>query len=90
MPHVQIRNMPVEMHRTFKARAAAEGMSLSEYLLKELRPIASLPTMAEWVAEVRKGPLYDLDVDTAEVIRQAREENDRKWSSQTRRRSSTR
>ena len=65
-------------------------MTLSDYLLSELRPIAELPNMAEWVSKVRDGPLYDLEVDTAEVIRQAREENDRKWSSRTRRRSSTR
>ena len=32
-------------------------MSLSDYLLKELRPIAELPTLREWVAEVRSRPL---------------------------------
>jgi antitoxin FitA len=90
MPHIQIRNVPPELHRKLKARAASKGMTLSDYLLSELHPIAELPTLAEWVAEARSGPLYDLDVDTADVIREAREENDRKWSSRTRRRSSTR
>jgi plasmid stability protein len=90
MPHIQIRNVPPELHRKLKARAASTGMTLSDYLLSELRPIAELPTLAEWVAGVRSGPLYDLEVDTAEVIREAREENDRKWSSRTHRRSSTR
>jgi plasmid stability protein len=90
MGHIQIRNVPPDLHRKLKARAATTGMTLSDYLLSELRPIAELPTLAEWVAKVRSGPLYDLEVDTAEVIREAREENDRKWSSRTRRRSSTR
>src|ERR671925_346715 len=70
MPHVQIRNMPSDMRRTFKARAAAEGMSLSDYLLKELRPIAELPTLREWVAEVRSRPLYDFKKPTADIIRE--------------------
>ncbi len=34
---VQIRNVPSDVHRELKARAALEGMSLSEYLLRELR-----------------------------------------------------
>jgi plasmid stability protein len=76
MPHVQIRNMPAEMHRTFKARAAAEGMSLSEYLLKELRPIAALPTLEEWVEEVRGRPLNKLK-SSAEIIREEREKRER-------------
>lgn len=77
MPHVQIRNMPAEMHRTFKTRAAAEGMSLSEYLLKELRPIAALPTLEEWVEEVRSRPLYRLKKSSAEIIREEREKRER-------------
>jgi plasmid stability protein len=77
MPHVQIRNMPGEMHRTFKIRAASEGMSLSEYLLKELRPIAALPSLSDVVAEIRSGPLVDLREPATEIIRAEREERDR-------------
>jgi len=77
MPHVQIRNMPEDMHRTFKVRAAKKGMSLSEYLLSELRPIAELPTVEEWVEEVRSKPLVHLDVSAADIIREEREKRDR-------------
>jgi len=41
---VQIRNVPSEMHRQLKARAALEGMSLSDYLLRELRHSLERPT----------------------------------------------
>lgn len=44
---VQIRNVPSELHRELKARAALEGMSLSDYLLKELRNTLERPTLDE-------------------------------------------
>jgi plasmid stability protein len=44
---IQIRNVPDPIHRTLKARAAGEGLSLSDYLLRELRQIAARPTPAE-------------------------------------------
>ena len=53
MPHVQIRNVPDDVHRTLKARAAKAGMSLSDYLLEDLRRHASLPTPEEWAEEAR-------------------------------------
>ncbi len=43
---IQIRNVPDPIHRTLKARAAFEGLSLSDYLLRELRQIAARPTPA--------------------------------------------
>jgi plasmid stability protein len=44
---IQIRNVPDALHRTLKSRAALEGMSLSDYLLAELRRVAERPTIAE-------------------------------------------
>jgi plasmid stability protein len=44
---VQIRNVPSDLHRKLKARAALEGMSLSDYLLREIRNVAEQPTMEE-------------------------------------------
>src|SRR5690348_5377363 len=44
---VQIRNVPSELHRELKARAALEGMSLSDYLLRELRHALDRPTLDE-------------------------------------------
>jgi plasmid stability protein len=44
---IQIRNVPDELHRLLKARSALEGMSLSDYLLGEIRGIAARPTLRE-------------------------------------------
>jgi plasmid stability protein len=44
---IQIRNVPEELHRVLKSRAALSGMSLSDYLLAELRRVAERPSRAE-------------------------------------------
>jgi antitoxin FitA len=44
---IQIRNVPSDLHRELKARAALEGMSLSDYLLRELRHSLDRPTLDE-------------------------------------------
>jgi plasmid stability protein len=44
---VQIRNVPSDLHRELKARAAREGMSLSDYLLRGLRHALDRPSLDE-------------------------------------------
>jgi antitoxin FitA len=44
---IQIRNVPSDLHRELKARAALDGMSLSDYLLRELRHALDRPTLDE-------------------------------------------
>jgi plasmid stability protein len=44
---VQLRNVPEELHKTLKSRAAAAGMSPSAYLRVEFRQIAEVPTVDE-------------------------------------------
>ncbi len=54
---IQIRNVPDEVHRSLKASALAEGMSLSDYLKRELATIASQATFEEIDARIRaRGP----------------------------------
>lgn len=44
---IQIRNVPDQVHAVLKAQAAMEGVTLSEYLLREVRSLAERPTPAE-------------------------------------------
>lgn len=50
---IQIRHVPDQIHRKLKARAALEGISLSEFLLREVRDIVERPTVADLRARVR-------------------------------------
>ncbi|RIK93401.1 MAG: hypothetical protein DCC72_08535 [Burkholderiales bacterium] len=44
---IQIRHVPAEVHRKLKARAALEGLSLSDFLRREIEVIAERPTLDE-------------------------------------------
>ncbi|HZY56209.1 MAG TPA: hypothetical protein VFE09_00255 [Rubrobacteraceae bacterium] len=50
---IQIRNVPDELHRTLKTRAARLGMTLSDYLLSEIRQVAEKPTLSEMMERLR-------------------------------------
>ncbi len=50
---IQIRDVPDDVHRTLKARAAAEGTSLSDYVLREVTRVARSPTPEELDARIR-------------------------------------
>jgi antitoxin FitA len=53
MPAITIRNVPTKVRDELAARAARSGMSLQEYLLRELTIITSYPSQDEWLDEVR-------------------------------------
>ena len=44
---IQLRNVPDDLHRRLKARAASSGQNLSDYLIAEIRAIAERPTPTE-------------------------------------------
>ena len=50
---IQIRNVPDDVHRTLKARAAARGTSLSDYVLSEVTRVARTPTPEELDERIR-------------------------------------
>ncbi len=57
MAMLQIRNVPEELSREFKARAALAGMSVSGYLLMELRRSLERPTRQELLRRLaRRAP----------------------------------
>ena len=71
---IQIRNVPDDLHRKLKVRAAEQGLSLSEYLLRMAEREASTPTIAELSERIRRRGRVEIDVDVAALIREAREE----------------
>ena len=70
---IQIRNVPDALHRKLKARAALAGMSLSDYLLSEIKENAKVPTLAEFRELLHKRTPVTADIDAARIIREERD-----------------
>lgn len=70
---VQIRNVPGEFHRRLKARAAVEGMSMSDYILRELGKSLDRPTRQEVLQRLSERPVRRVVRRPADVIRQDRD-----------------
>ncbi len=69
---IQLRNVPDALHRALKARAALAGMSLSDYLLVEIKEIAERPTLAELRERLHKREPVG-EIDTARWVQLERE-----------------
>jgi plasmid stability protein len=72
---IQIRNVPDELHRTLKVRAAKEGMTLSDYLLSEIERVAERPTLAEMMERLRSREPVELEEPPDVTIRRFRDAN---------------
>ena len=70
---IQIRNVPAELHRRLKSRAALAGMSLSDYLLGEIREVAERPTLEELRARLQTRSAVTLSISPTEAIRAERD-----------------
>jgi antitoxin FitA len=73
---IQIRNVPDGLHRRLKSRAALAGMSLSDYLLSEIRQVAARPTLEELRARLEQRPRVTLTMEPAQAVRAERDGND--------------
>jgi plasmid stability protein len=70
---VQIRNVPAEIHRRLKVRAASEGISMSDYVLREIRKSLDRPTRQEVLERLQAQPVRKLRRSAADLIRSERE-----------------
>jgi antitoxin FitA len=70
---IQVRNVPESVHRTLKARAALAGMSLSDFLLAQIRLLAERPTIAELRERLRHRSHIASPVSAAAAVRSERD-----------------
>lgn len=70
---IQIRNVPDSVHRVLKARAAAAGVSLSDYLLQEVRRSAQRPTAEQMRERLAKLTPVELDESPEQAVRAIRD-----------------
>jgi plasmid stability protein len=71
---IQIRDVPESLHGALKSRAAREGMSLSEFIKRELERVAARPTMREWLERTQRAKPILTKRSAAQVIRELRDE----------------
>jgi len=72
---IQVRNVSEAAHRTLKARAAAAGMSLSDYVKRDLELAAARPSLEEIDARVTRRGRSGLRTNTVlTALRDAREQ----------------
>ncbi|MGH3455104.1 MAG: FitA-like ribbon-helix-helix domain-containing protein [Nocardioidaceae bacterium] len=70
---LQVRNVPDDVHSRLKERAKAAGMSMSEYVLRELKELADKPSLDEiW----RRAEARDSSVSLADAAQLIRDERD--------------
>ncbi len=70
---IQIRNVPDALHRRLKSRAALAGMSLSDYLLNEIRQVAERPTLDEMRERLASRPKTTLSESLVDAVRAERD-----------------
>jgi len=70
---IQVRNVPDDLHRILRVRAAQAGLSLSDYLLQQLRRIADRPTREELIERISRRTPVRTRVRAADAVRAERE-----------------
>jgi antitoxin FitA len=72
MKLLQIRNIPDDLHRALKERAAREGTTMSELVLRELPRLAHKPSPEQVLTRIReRAPVGG--APAAELIRSERD-----------------
>jgi antitoxin FitA len=70
---IQVRDVPEQVHHVLKARAAREGMSLSDFIKLELEHSVVRPTMREWLKNTRHAKPVRGKSSAAQIVRQLRD-----------------
>ena len=69
---IQLRHVPDDLHRKLKARAALAGLSLSDYLVREIRASAARPTIEELRARLAAREPVSPRMPSALMVREER------------------
>jgi antitoxin FitA len=70
---IQVRDVPERVHGILKARAAREGMSLSDFLKRDLERAAERPTMREWLERTEQAKAIPSKRSAAQIVRELRD-----------------
>jgi plasmid stability protein len=70
---IQMRHVPDDLHRKLKSRAAMEGLTLSDYLVREITKLADRPTIAELRERIARRSSVTVKEKPAKAVRAERE-----------------
>jgi plasmid stability protein len=70
---IQVRNVPDQLHRKLKVRAAEQGVSLSDFILAELRRVADRVSPQELAERSRAIVREDFVPSPADILRSERD-----------------
>lgn len=76
---LQIRGIPVSLRDRLRRRARRKGVSMSQYVIEQLKADLALPTLDEWLDDVARLPKVDLaarGLSGAQLVREARDEDE--------------
>ena len=74
MANLQVKNVPDDLHAELRARAAYEGTTLSELVTRLLRRELSLPSMAQWLDELKALEPFGVEIDVPRLLDEVRGE----------------
>jgi antitoxin FitA len=70
---IQVRNVPDEVHRELRGRAARAGVSLSDYVLEELERVAERPAISDVLRAAGERPGGAGAADVVDAVRSGRD-----------------
>jgi antitoxin FitA len=73
MSKMTVRDVPEEVDGTLKARAAREGMSVSDFIKKELERTVDRPTTREWLERAQQAKRIPAKRSAAQIVRELRD-----------------
>lgn len=76
MANLQVKNVPDDVHEKLRRRAAEEGLTVRDYVLRLLRRDQALPTAQEWLRRVRGREPVLLNRSAADLVAEARAERE--------------
>ena len=76
MKMIQVRNVPDDLHRELKARAARRGVTVTDYVLQLIETDLARPTLEEALDRIARLPRPRVPVRGADLVRAARAERE--------------
>lgn len=83
MSIIQVKNVPPAMYAELRHRAAQEGSTIRDYVLKLIERDQRLPSKQDWLDRVALLEPVAVSRSAADLVREAREERDRELMART-------